>query len=340
MAFFDGGDGANQRVWNLPSKGEVFRDLLRHPVVRTFARHVLEGDYCLSSHTANIAGPGGVAMGLHSDQGYAPARHRQAAGDERDVDAQRLHRGERRHPARARAPTAGPTSRRATRPWRPSPASARRARRWCSTGASGTAPAPTRRPTTAATACSRTSAGRGCGRRRTTRCRPTPMCSTTLDDELRALLGLRVWRTLGGVEGPWGPGTPEASGFRTDGFVAPPRAPDRRAALTPTARSGDEGGVEEAAVDVVDDALLPSGAPATPVCSSTTNADEPGTLAFPILRGVADADSRSASSSPSPRRSRPAPRTRVEHRGVGDAVSEGPVDDVRAARGTRPSSSA
>ena len=72
VAFFDGGDGANQRVWNLPSKGEVFRDLLRHPVVRTFARHVLEGDYCLSSHTANIAGPGGAAMALHSDQGYAP----------------------------------------------------------------------------------------------------------------------------------------------------------------------------------------------------------------------------------------------------------------------------
>ena len=67
MAFFDGGDGANQRVWNLPSKGEVFRDLPRHPVVRTFARHVFEGDYCLSSHTANIAGPGrggdGAALG-------------------------------------------------------------------------------------------------------------------------------------------------------------------------------------------------------------------------------------------------------------------------------------
>ena len=55
--------GANQRVWNLPSKGEVFRDLLRHPVVRTFARHILEGDYCLSSHTANIAGPGGARDG-------------------------------------------------------------------------------------------------------------------------------------------------------------------------------------------------------------------------------------------------------------------------------------
>src|SRR3712207_1429879 len=52
LAFLDGG-GANQRVWNLPSKGSVFLDLLRKPLVRTLARHVLQGDYCLSSHTAN-----------------------------------------------------------------------------------------------------------------------------------------------------------------------------------------------------------------------------------------------------------------------------------------------
>ena len=44
VAFFDGGDGANQRVWNLPSKGAGFRDLLRHPVVRTLAdRGILAG---------------------------------------------------------------------------------------------------------------------------------------------------------------------------------------------------------------------------------------------------------------------------------------------------------
>jgi ectoine hydroxylase-related dioxygenase (phytanoyl-CoA dioxygenase family) len=28
------------------------------------------------------------------------------------------------------------------------------------------------------------------------------------DDELAEVLGLRTWRTLGGVQGPWGPGTP------------------------------------------------------------------------------------------------------------------------------------
>ena len=71
VAFMDGG-GVNQRVWNLPSKGEAFCDLLRTPVVRTLARHILDGDYCLSSHTATIAGPGGEPMVLHTDQGYAP----------------------------------------------------------------------------------------------------------------------------------------------------------------------------------------------------------------------------------------------------------------------------
>jgi len=52
-----------------------------------------------------------------------------------------------------------------------------------------------------------------------------PDALDALDDELRALLGLRVWRTLGGVEGPWGPGTPEVSGFRTDAFVRRPAHP-------------------------------------------------------------------------------------------------------------------
>ena len=71
VGFFDSG-GANQRLWNLPSKGEVFCDLLRTELVRTLVRHVLDGDYCLSSHTANIAGPGGEPMVLHTDQGYTP----------------------------------------------------------------------------------------------------------------------------------------------------------------------------------------------------------------------------------------------------------------------------
>jgi hypothetical protein len=45
-----------------------------------------------------------------------------------------------------------------------------------------------------------------------------------LDDELKALLGFQAWRTLGGVQGPWGLGTPEEmmQRFRTVGFVERP----------------------------------------------------------------------------------------------------------------------
>src|SRR3954454_24934528 len=47
IAFFDGGGGANQRVWNLPSKGAPFIDLLRLPIVRRLTRHVLGGEVLL-----------------------------------------------------------------------------------------------------------------------------------------------------------------------------------------------------------------------------------------------------------------------------------------------------
>jgi hypothetical protein len=42
------------------------------------------------------------------------------------------------------------------------------------------------------------------------------------DRHLRELLGFRVWRTLGGVQGPWGPGSPGTVGFRTDGIIDRP----------------------------------------------------------------------------------------------------------------------
>jgi ectoine hydroxylase-related dioxygenase (phytanoyl-CoA dioxygenase family) len=71
VAFFDSG-GANQRVWCLLNKGDVFRDLLRHPVVPELLAFLLGDPPLLSSLAANIAGPGGRAMGLHSDQKYVP----------------------------------------------------------------------------------------------------------------------------------------------------------------------------------------------------------------------------------------------------------------------------
>ena len=72
-AFTAAAGGCNQRVWMLINKGRVFRDLVTHAQVRAVVDHVLGTDYLLSSFTANIAKPGGVAMDLHTDQWWMPA---------------------------------------------------------------------------------------------------------------------------------------------------------------------------------------------------------------------------------------------------------------------------
>lgn len=216
-------DGANQRVWNLPSKGRVFRDLLRHEVARTLPRHVLQGDVLLSSHTANIAGPGGAAMVLHSDQGFAPRSIElpltvnimwMLVDFTEDNGATRLVPGS--HRATTEPPHDGSVATVA------------------GTGPAGTALVFDGR------------VWHGTGANTTTHerrygvltyfCRPwmRPQENFTLsthpdvlaeeDDHVRTLLGLRVWRTLGGVNGPWGVGTPDdgPTGFRTTGFVERP----------------------------------------------------------------------------------------------------------------------
>jgi ectoine hydroxylase-related dioxygenase (phytanoyl-CoA dioxygenase family) len=64
--------GANQRLWQLPAKGRVFLDLLRHPLLDELMGHLLGRNALVSSLTANIAGKGGEEMFLHADQGYLP----------------------------------------------------------------------------------------------------------------------------------------------------------------------------------------------------------------------------------------------------------------------------
>lgn len=71
-AFSSSHGGVNQRVWNLINKGRCFRDLVIHPLVDELVGHVLGDGFILSNHSANIARPGGVRMGLHTDQWWMP----------------------------------------------------------------------------------------------------------------------------------------------------------------------------------------------------------------------------------------------------------------------------
>jgi len=72
QAYTAAAGGVNQRVWMLVNKGQVFRDILFTASVRAVVDHLLGDDYLLSSYSANIAKPGGVAMNLHTDQWWMP----------------------------------------------------------------------------------------------------------------------------------------------------------------------------------------------------------------------------------------------------------------------------
>ena len=64
--------GANQRVWTLLNKGEVFEELAQERLILKLMGHMLGPDFLLSNIDANIAGPGGKPMFLHADQSFVP----------------------------------------------------------------------------------------------------------------------------------------------------------------------------------------------------------------------------------------------------------------------------
>lgn len=71
-AFSAANGGVNQRLWMLINKGKCFRDMVTHPIVDELIGHVLGPRFLLSTHSANIAKPGGRRMGLHTDQWWMP----------------------------------------------------------------------------------------------------------------------------------------------------------------------------------------------------------------------------------------------------------------------------
>jgi ectoine hydroxylase-related dioxygenase (phytanoyl-CoA dioxygenase family) len=66
-------NGSNQRVWVLLNKGRVFEELAEDPTALALVGHLLGPGLLLSNMNANIAGPGGKPMFLHSDTDYVPA---------------------------------------------------------------------------------------------------------------------------------------------------------------------------------------------------------------------------------------------------------------------------
>lgn len=71
-AFSSAKGGVNQRVWMLVNKGQCFRDMVTHSLVDDLVGHVLGRQFVLSQLSANIAKPGGMRMGLHTDQWWMP----------------------------------------------------------------------------------------------------------------------------------------------------------------------------------------------------------------------------------------------------------------------------
>jgi len=74
VAFLES-EGANQRVFNLVNKGEVFEEIVQHPDAMAVMDKLLGGDFILSGFSSNTTGPGGEEMTLHSDSGYVPPPH-------------------------------------------------------------------------------------------------------------------------------------------------------------------------------------------------------------------------------------------------------------------------
>lgn len=71
-AFSTDNGGVNQRLWLLVNKGRCFRDMIVHPLVDELVGHILGSRFILSTMSANITKPGGLRMGLHTDQWWMP----------------------------------------------------------------------------------------------------------------------------------------------------------------------------------------------------------------------------------------------------------------------------
>jgi ectoine hydroxylase-related dioxygenase (phytanoyl-CoA dioxygenase family) len=215
------GTGPVQYAFGLVSKGQVFRDLIVHPRALAYARHVLGPDLTIFSYSGNAIGPGAPGGGAHTDQIYMPASTPWPVvcnviymlDDFTEDNGATLvvpgsHRRSRRElNAESFAADAVPVTGRA------GSALVMESRVWHSIGVNRTTDVvrhailaaygkPFLRP-----------------QENWTFSTPTSVVEEA-SPELRELLGFKVWRSLGGVQGPYGEGADESDPMDW-GWVAP-----------------------------------------------------------------------------------------------------------------------
>lgn len=66
----DEADPTQKRVWNLPQKGDIFRELFADPYILSIMEPILGDDLMLASYAANILHPGAPEQEPHVDYPY------------------------------------------------------------------------------------------------------------------------------------------------------------------------------------------------------------------------------------------------------------------------------
>ena len=90
------GASTSQYVYMLVNKGDIFLDLVQHPVILEMIEHVLGPEFLLSASDAIIAKPGGGLMPLHTDQWWMPPPAAEGAAQVRVGAIKRFNRGSTR----------------------------------------------------------------------------------------------------------------------------------------------------------------------------------------------------------------------------------------------------
>ncbi len=86
-------DPVNQWVGMLLNKGDIFFELIRHPLAMSLVEHLIGADYVISCADAQIQHPGAGVMPLHTDQWWMPVPELPGVRPERPADRRRLKNG-------------------------------------------------------------------------------------------------------------------------------------------------------------------------------------------------------------------------------------------------------